>query len=180
MTCTVGIESPEGVWIGTDSISTDDSTQTSRAAEAAKVFHVGPYLLGFAGSFRAGDLLRYLRLPPPPARGPLHRHLVTRVVPAIREAFGEGGTVATKSGEEYGGATLLGVRGTLWQIHCDFAVGRPAEGYAAVGAGEVVALGALHATRGLEPRRRVVCALEAAEAHAAHVRRPWRVLRQLV
>jgi hypothetical protein len=56
----------------------------------------------------------------------------------------------------------------------DFQVAEASDGYAAVGRGAQVALGALYATTRLrDPRRRILVALEAAEHFSSHVRRPF-------
>ena len=177
MTCIVGIEAKGGVILGADSISTDYAVTTVRSAEDCKVFRIGEYVLGFTSSFRMGNLLRYhLALPPPPARGSLHRHLVLKVVPAVRACLKEGGFATTKEGAEQGGSFLLGVRGELWSADADYQMGRNQHGYAAIGCGYAVALGSLYSSKKLPPRRRVTLALEAAEQHSVHVRRPWRLL----
>lgn len=173
MTSVVGIETPHGVLIGGDSLTSNGSSITLR--RAPKVFAVGPYVFGVSGSLRLEDLLRFMpRLPAPPRRRAA-RHLVTKVVPVLRALLSQGGMMQSKGGvEEYEGAFLLGVAGELYEVHQDLQMARMTEGYGAVGSGYQVALGALHATDGMQPRRRLRQALEAAEAHTPFVRRPFR------
>jgi hypothetical protein len=183
VTCIVAVEDTGGAWMGGDTLATDAQIQVSRVEP--KVFRRGAYLFGFCGSYRLGDLLRYeLLLPPPPRAAVLratvvHRHLVKTVIPLLRTCLKENGLTSYDDGVEYGGTFLLAVLGTVWEICNDFQVGRSAHGYAAIGCGDAVALGALHATQGQPARARVVRALEAAETHSQRVRSPWTILRQL-
>jgi ATP-dependent protease HslVU (ClpYQ) peptidase subunit len=176
MTCIVGIETPDGVLLGADSIAADPATWTAATRAEAKLFRVGDYLFGFTTSFRMGDLLRYhLALPAAP-KTRLHRHMVMGVVPAIRACLKEGGFATTKDGAEVGGEFLVGARGQLFHVSSDYQVGRSAHGYGAVGSGLQAALGALSATEEEEPRTRARKALEAAARHTLGVRGPWRFL----
>ena len=113
--------------------------------------------------------------------------MVTKVVPEIRKALKRNGRLLTEQnmgergyGSEGGdvsdGTLLVGVRGKLFAVHGDLQVCHSRAKYNAVGSGVDVALGALHVTRGVDPRTRVRKALEASEAHACGVRRPWRIL----
>lgn len=174
MTCIVGIEHKDGVLLAADSMSSDYTS--ADVASVAKLFRVGEYAFGFTSSWRMGDLLRYhLALPNAPAKD-LHRHLVTVAIPAIRTCLKEGGFATVNNGVETGGSFLLAVCGKLFTIDTDFQVARSAHGYAAVGSGSKVALGALSATVGGDPKARATAALVAAEKHTCHVRRPWRFL----
>jgi hypothetical protein len=63
----------------------------------------------------------------------------------------------------------------LFAVYDDYQVAKAADGFAAVGCGDQIALGALFATAGagLSPRRRVLSALAAAERFNAGVRGPF-------
>lgn len=65
-------------------------------------------------------------------------------------------------------------------MESDYQVGQAVDGYAAVGSGDSIALGALYATAGMgmKPRRRVKLALRAAERFSAGVRAPFICLAQ--
>lgn len=176
MTCIVGIETEDGVIMGADSMAADGSWFAHVRTDAPKVFALREYLFGFTTSFRMGDLLRYhLTLPPPP-KSRVHRHMVTAVIPAIRECLKSGGFATTANGAEAGGDFLMATRGRLYHVASDYQVGRSAHGYDAAGCGSSIALGALAATGGQEPRKRLRSALVAAERHSAGVRRPWRFI----
>jgi ATP-dependent protease HslVU (ClpYQ) peptidase subunit len=179
MTCIVGLEHDGKVRIGGDSAGTAGWSQQIRADE--KVWKRGEFVFGFTTSFRMGQLLRYsLKLPkrPPETAGRKRqvRWMNTEFVDAVRGSLKEGGFAEVDKGVEKGGTFLVGWRGSLYYIGSDFQVGRPASGEAAVGCGADLALGALHATRGLQPEPRVMGALEAAADLNAGVAGPFKVV----
>lgn len=176
MTCIVGVEHNGKVIIGGDSAGTDSwGRQHVRADE--KVFKVGEFAYGFCGSFRAGQLLRFRVEPPAFNEGQsLYEYLATNFVDELRNRLGLGGTRRVENGvESQGSAFLVGARGQLFMVMGDFQVGRTVDGYAAVGSGQEVAVGALHATAGLRmtPRRRLTLALDAAAYFDSAVAPPF-------
>ncbi|WP_431977592.1 hypothetical protein [Micromonospora haikouensis] len=177
MTAIVGLVHHGAVHIGGDSAGVGPGWSSTVRADA-KVFRNGPYLMGFTDSFRMGQLLRYaLDAPKPPARD-LDRHMATTFVDAVRKTLVDGGWMSRSDGRESGGTFLVGVAGRLFQVCGDFQVAEPADGYAAVGCGYDIALGALYATAGQPPARRVRAALEAAAHFSAGVRGPFVLLHQ--
>ncbi|MBC9005159.1 hypothetical protein [Micromonospora aurantiaca (nom. illeg.)] len=179
MTAIVGLVHRGAVHIGGDSAGVGPGWSSSVRADA-KVFRNGPYLMGFTDSFRMGQLLRYALTPPklPTAPAALDRHMATTFIDAVRKTLVDGGWLTLDSGRELGGTFLVGTAGRLFQVYGDFQVGEPADGYAAVGCGQDIALGALHATVGQPPARRVKAALEAAAHFSAGVRGPFIHLHQ--
>jgi ATP-dependent protease HslVU (ClpYQ) peptidase subunit len=177
MTAIVGLTHNGGVYIGGDSAGVSGLSLMVRAD--TKVFHNGPYLFGFTTSFRMGQLIHHAFVPPKP-KGTLERFMPTTFVDALRGCLKEGGWARKDSEREEGGTFLVGVRGRLFMVHEDYQVGQAADGYAAVGSGDQIALGALYATAetGLSPRKRITLALRAAERFNASVRGPFICLSQ--
>ncbi|WP_019058154.1 hypothetical protein [Streptomyces prunicolor] len=101
--------------------------------------------------------------------------MATRFINAVRACLKDGGWARKDSEQEQAGVFLVGVHGRLFEIHDDYQVGEPMEGYAAVGSGDDLALGALHATAelGLKPRERLTAALRAADHHSTYVSAPY-------
>lgn len=175
MTCIVGVEHKGRVWIGGDSAGVAGYSISSRADE--KVFKNGPYVMGFTSSFRMGQLLRYSLVPPAPNTRDLDRFMVTTFVDAVRACLKAGGYASKDKDVEEGGTFLVGVAGHLFGIQSDYQVAKEVNGYAAVGCGEDLALGALYATRRMPNQRsRVRSALEAAAEHSAGVVGPFRII----
>jgi hypothetical protein len=102
--------------------------------------------------------------------------MATEFIDAVRTCLKDGGYARVNSGEEEGGTFLVGYKGVLYFIDGDYQVGIPASGYGAVGSGAQVAIGALYATQGIEPFKRVEVALQASEANNAGVRAPFVIL----
>jgi len=172
MTAIVGLVQSGSVYIGGDSAGVSGMSLTVRAD--AKVFRRNRYLFGFTTSFRMGQLIRYsLTLPKP--TGNLEAFMATTFIDAVRDCLKTGGWASKENDREEGGTFLVGVRGQLFAVHEDYQVAKAADGYAAVGCGDQIALGALYATAGtaLGPRRRVKKALAAAERFSAGVRGPF-------
>jgi len=86
-----------------------------------------------------------------------------------------GGWAKKDNDREESGTFLVGVHGRLFTVEEDYPVVASTDGYAAVGCGSELALGALYATAGisLSPERRVMLALQAAERFSAGVRGPF-------
>jgi ATP-dependent protease HslVU (ClpYQ) peptidase subunit len=172
MTAIAGLVHAGKVYIGGDSAGSDGSLRTVRAD--TKVFSSGPYIFGFTGSFRMGQLLRWSLRPSTPEGG-LERFLATTFVDEVRQCLKTGGWAGIENAREEGGTFLLGVQGRLFTIYDDFQVGEAADGYDAVGSGDAVALGALYATAnmGMEPTERLTLALSAAAALTPFVMSPF-------
>ncbi|HEX6869586.1 MAG TPA: hypothetical protein VF163_00685 [Micromonosporaceae bacterium] len=177
MTAIVGLVQDGGVYLGGDSAGVSGYSLTVRAD--TKVYHNGPYLFGFTTSFRMGQLIHHALVPPKP-KGALEKFMSTTFVDAVRACLKDGGWARREAEREEGGTFLVGVRGRLFIVHDDYQVGQAADGYAAVGCGDQIALGALYATAdtGMRPRKRVKLALRAAQRFSAGVRAPFICLSQ--
>jgi ATP-dependent protease HslVU (ClpYQ) peptidase subunit len=176
VTAIVGLVDSDSVYIGGDSAGVSGMSLTVRAD--AKVFRRSRYLFGFTTSFRMGQLIRYSMKLPTPTRD-LDGFMATTFVDALRDCLKAGGWALKDNEREEGGTFLVGVRGQLFAVYDDYQVAKAADGFAAVGCGDQVALGALYATArtGLSPRRRVLSALAAAERFSAGVRGPFLCLK---
>lgn len=175
MTCIVGWVDDGRIVMGGDSAGVAGYSLTVRAD--TKVFRNGPMLFGFTDSFRMGDLLRFsLTIPDHDPRVDDRKYLATTFVDAVRACLKTGGFASKNNEVERGGNFLLGYKGRIYEIGSDYQVGAPLDGYAAVGCGFEIALGALYAlrsVRAVDARERVETALAAAERFSAGVRRPF-------
>ena len=177
MTCIVGMKTPEGVYIGGDSASTNDSgLQTILAGR--KVFFIGDernrMLLGCTTSCRMMQILHYeLQLPLYEDGMDVEEYMVTKFVNAVRDCLKSGGFAKKEDEKEEGGNFLIGYRGRLFEAQDDYQVSEPVNGYESVGSGAKFALGSLYATPHLPPEERIELALQAATYHNAYVRPPY-------
>lgn len=171
MTCIVGVQYHDTVLIGADSASVDGWELT--IPPDPKVFHRGPFLIGYTTSWRMGQLLRYrLDVPDHPVGVDDHEYLATLFVDAVRDCLKAGGFAKKENEAETGGEFLVAYRGGLYVVQSEYQVLTAPE-YMAVGAGGTVALGALCAGVDFPPLMRVEQALKAAERHSIGVRGPW-------
>ena len=175
MTCIVGLVDKGTVYIGADSAGVSGWSLTVRAD--AKAFRSGPYAIGFTSSFRLGQVLRYAAKLPDPPDDPddLMRHMVVDFVDAARDSFRTSGWEQKDNGREGCGNFLVGVAGRLFEVQDDFQIKESLDPFAACGAGEEYALGALAVTSG-RPRRRVERCLGVAARFSAAVCDPFVVV----
>lgn len=177
MTCIAAISHGGKVYMGGDSAGTSYYDLSVRADD--KVFVLGPYVMGFAGSFRMRQLVQYAaNFPAPRARDDLSRFMATRFVDAVRECLKAGGLARKEHEEESAdGNFLVGIRGRLFYVESDYNVGEESGPYMAVGSGAGPALGAFFAQKKeMAPKERVLQALAAAQRFNAAVRAPFRVV----
>lgn len=150
MTCIVGHTDGTTVTIGGDSLGVDGHSMIVRKDH--KVFRNGEFLIGFTTSFRMGDILRYDWTPPVQVMGDTmatREFMITRVISSIRDVLKEQGFATKHNDAEQGGTFLVGYKGCLFVIDCDYQVGEHECGFAAVGSGRDVAMGAMHALSGV-------------------------------
>jgi ATP-dependent protease HslVU (ClpYQ) peptidase subunit len=180
VTCVVGLVHGDTVYMGGDTLASDVVGTHVVGRVDEKVFVSSDFIMGFCGSYRVGQLLRYAFVPPDvPSRKDDMAYMVTDFVDALRVVQKDKGSLKKLDDEETHPASILvGWRGNLYAIEEDFDVGRPADDYYAIGAGAYLAFGSLHSTKGLveDPKQRLLMALEAASAYNAACRGPYTVL----
>jgi hypothetical protein len=191
MTLILGIESKAGALVASDSFVGNSETCNQWAADYPKIWRAGAYIIAQSGSTRVMDIVRWMKWPEPPKTN-VHRFLVAHAIPALRKALTDGGamehnTANTRTGADEACFTLvLAVRGRIYDIDMDFAVNRYASGYVTGGSGHAVATGALYAARAAKgndgsevmSRWHARRALDAAAAHVATVRGPFKMFWQ--
>lgn len=174
MTCIVGLVHDGDVYIGGDSAGVAGLSITIRSDE--KVFGNGPFIMGFTTSFRMGQLLRYKLSPPAQT---VHQndmeYMVTSFIDSCRQCFAGNGFGDKEA--SIGGNFLVGYKGKLYNIEGDYQVGVPKAPFDAVGCGSDLALGAMYATEGMPPEKRIHAALAAASTFSAGVAPPFTILK---
>lgn len=180
MTCIVGVKHEDTMYVGADSAgSDDDGAIRTRADEKVFVSDDEQMIIGFAGSFRVGQLVRYaLAIPEQSIRKDDMSYMVTDFVDAIRSTLKDKGalTVIDDTSEQHDSELIVGYHGDLYIIDSDYQISKHVEEYAAVGSGAQVALGALYATKNNKdvlPQDRLLIALSAAAEYTSTVRGPF-------
>lgn len=172
MTCVVAVEHGGRVWMGSDSFM--GSEQSRDTLDQPKMFRVGTGLLvGFAGAFRAAQLAQYGLTVRQRRSGELEMaYLVTAVAKSLQKAHRDACLPGASRAD-----FLIALAGKVYTLQEDYSVLRSAHGYAAIGAGCDVALGALAVlSPELSPRKRVEAALAAAAKHHPQVAPPFPIM----
>ncbi|CAN7331901.1 hypothetical protein [Neorhizobium tomejilense] len=178
MTCIVALQHNGKVYVGGDAAGTSSWSLSQMISSHPKVFEKSELIIGYSGSFRDGQIVRYATEFPrchPAMDG--HEYLVTNVAEVIRHSLKAHGAIHTKDGvDTMEGNFLVAFRDRLYTIHSDLCVLESSRPYVAIGSGEDLALGSLHTSSpDLEPTQRVLLALEAAATHNAGVRPPFTI-----
>jgi len=185
MTCIVGVARDKTVFIGGDSLATDSASLAKTLRADPKVFVKDGMIIGFCGSFRMGQIIRYaFKTPARPKSVSDLEYLIGTWVPALIDCFDKQGYSGDKPAEskdesKVGGNFLLGYKGVLYEIEDDYQVGIPMDNYASVGCGRELAMGSLFTSLRnpeTDPKDIIGVALEAAEAFSAGVQKPFVIL----
>lgn len=175
MTCVIGYHTDEGTWIGADSAGTDGwGGQTIRAD--TKVFNHHGMTMGFCGSYRMGQLLRFNLVPSDhPARMKDYEYMVTVFIEDVRRVLKAGGYTHIKNNVEEGGEFLVAYRGGLYHVEDDFQVALSTRDYVAIGSGANVASGAMAILSAdeVEPVKAIKRALKVTSEQDAYVAPPF-------
>lgn len=177
MTVIVGLVEHETVYIGADSLATTGCIEQEMTSPKVFRCEERACLIGYSGTVRMANLLQHKFVPPEhPAEMTVECYLTTLFVDSLRATLKEAGTAAKTNEQEVStGSMLVGYRGGLYKIGYDYGLMAATAGFDAVGSGEEIALGAIHATMAmkLQPLKRIRLALEAAADLCRGVRGPF-------
>jgi len=182
VTAIVGLEHLGAVYIGGDSAAIETDTMMISVLKDEKVFidDSDRFIMGFSGSYRVGQLLRYsMKIPDPPPGDRMH-YMVNAFIDTFRHMVKSKGVLTSNTGTDQQDAeVIVGLDGLLYVIDSDFQVNRPKLGYFAIGIGGPIAMGAMYATKKsrMKPEKRITLALKAAAEHNASVRPPFHILK---
>jgi len=175
MTIVVALKHEGDIYMGCDSAGTRGISEI-RVRKDPKVAVRKGYITGFTDSFRMGQLLQYELDYPDPPKTAHFKFMVKKVIPAVRECFGNHGFTSVRNqNKESGGEFLIGFSGSLYHIFSDFQVAEMTLDYTACGCGDHYALGSLASTEDMKPRERVLKALKVAGEFSNGIRPPYRI-----
>ena len=169
MSTVVGIVDKGKVYIGADSLASTEEGD-ARPMKCKKIFRNGPYLFGFIGSVRGGQVLypEYFEVPED----------IMELPDAIIAQMTEKGCLLMGEQQQALQACnfLIGHENKLYEILIDFQL-TEIESYSSIGSGSYYAFGSLHTTEKMKedftPLMRMELALEAAEEFSTGTRRPF-------
>ena len=156
MTIIAAVVNPAGVWLGGDSLSSNDDLRTGTSSP--KVFKFDEFLIGFAGSWASsqGMLATF-------------RNDKVKTVRQLSSGYSVPSDVDVLLADVYGVYEFV-PGGGLVKMRA-----RQGISYGAMGVGAGVALGSLFSWNDAG-RDSLLSALRASEAHTNHVRRPFKIL----
>lgn len=165
------IDADGSVLMGADSIGCAGWDKIVR--RDPKVFVRDRYVIGYEGSFRFGQVLRYQGVMPTPLPGAdLFQFMVTEFVERLRSALRTTGVLKIENNVETGGKFMVGLDGRLFTVGSDLQVGESYAPYAAIGCGFAYALGAMRVAQG-STLERVTSGLETAVEFSAGCAPPF-------
>ena len=172
MTCIVGYVEQNVSWIVGDSAACDATDNTMRVRQDPKVFRNGSMIIGYSGSFRVGQVMRYeLKLPSRPNGMEPFEYMVTRFVSTLKKCVEKHGI--SKEMEET--QALVGYAGQLFCIESDLQVAMNNNHFEAIGMGRLLAIGSMHTTSKLkiETQKRLLLAITSASEFSHTVSPPF-------
>lgn len=158
-----------------------------------KIFWNQDYLIGFVGSFKLGQVVKFCDLPEFPkilrhekfaekfAPGNfadrVEKFFVKEFVPALEDAAEAGGLSAEETSES---CLMIGIAEHLYLIESNLQVGSYVHDYAAIGVAEQAGLTGLDVAdrAGIEdPLERLSIVASSIETHSIYIKKPWYVAR---
>lgn len=183
MTCIVSLKHDNKIYIGGDHAASSHMSISVR--EDTKVFKNKSMLIGYAGSYRLGQIMRFGFKPPKHEKGKdPYEYMCTDVIKAMQKTFEKHGFDGRNKKEEHetSGQMLIAYRGQLYEFYEDYQVGINADPYCSVGSGSDIALGAMYTLQNvpkfakLPPEQQIQVALEAASKYNGGVSPPFTIL----
>ena len=179
MTCIIGYIDRENkkILISGDSAGVNKYMLYHR--KDSKIFIREPFIMGFTGSFRMGQLLmaddRFsIRIQKKDETN--IQYMISAFIPSIQKLFSDGGYLEIINDVKHGGEFIVGYHGTLYRIESDFQVSEYLEDYCACGCGEEIALGSLFTSEVKDIKEKILIAMKAAEHYSTIVSSPFEIL----
>lgn len=174
MTCIIGLEHNNKVYIGGDSAASDG--WEIRTLNQDKVFRLDKFLIGCAGSPRVSQIIEHhLNVSEKNEFKDDMTFLVKVFIAKLRSTLTEHG-YGDKEFSEDGSCFILGYNHKLYCVYSDYQVHSVKDGLLSIGSGSSYALGAMHVLKDLEPRQRILKSLEASAYFSTTVDKPFKVL----
>jgi ATP-dependent protease HslVU (ClpYQ) peptidase subunit len=180
MTCIIGLSVDGEAFIAADSCGTVDDNLC--LVGDSKIFNVGEYLIGIAGTRRPAEVIRYRlsapAIPTDATPADLDRILATDFADALRAALRDAGALSKDAdkGDIFDASGIVVVRGRVYFLAGNFSVTPVRDGIWSTGSGSAYALGSLRSTTGKASRERIETALEVAVYYSDGVRPPFHIL----
>jgi ATP-dependent protease HslVU (ClpYQ) peptidase subunit len=173
MTTIIGTVKNGNLTLGADSQVTDGDRKNNHVI-MEKITKSNGYLIAGSGDSLPCDILQHIFVPPIPnatEKKDLYKFMITKFVPAMREALDENG-YKPHPGDDSTFSMLIAYDGEMFDIGDDFSVCLNNDGIYGVGNGSKFAIGALYAGASVEK------ALEIAAQNDIYTSGPFQIVRQ--
>ena len=158
MTCIAVLRTDDKIYMAGDRGASDDDVIMSLSTP--KIWRVGEYLIGYAGTMD-GERIRHNFSPPPPDLKDLDKFMHTRFIKSLRNFYTDW-WVDTSKDSDFGMIICVGDR-IYEHSAIDMSLSTFTSDYIAMGSGASYALGYLHATEKIKDgRKRVMGAVSSA------------------
>jgi ATP-dependent protease HslVU (ClpYQ) peptidase subunit len=179
MTCIISLKHNGKIYMGGDAAINSSDTWLQATSMHPKIWKDGSILIGVGGKQRISQLMQLFRAPA--ITGDAFEYLQMEYLPKMI-SYLEGHRVIKTNNEDgmisMDATILIGLLGRIFKIDSGFAITEYSE-YAAIGANNEVALGALYSSGRhgiLQPPERIYEALYAVLHQCASVREPFTIL----
>lgn len=162
MSCVCAIAKDGNVFMASDNIGVADTYIAQRVDP--KIFKNGPYLFGYAGTVRCGQVLQPRFFTPPED--------IQDLPDEIRKQYKEKGCMSTSDtgADRFESLIIIGFKGKCYYIMADFQLGENVEDFVAIGSGQSYALAILYHTMNIkDPNKRLEKAVKAASYFCTEV-----------
>lgn len=182
MTCIVSLKQNDKIYIGGDTAAVSGLSVNVRLD--VKVFRNKKMLIGYAGSFRLGQIMRFAFNPPAHPKGKDdYEYMCVDFISAVQKCFKKHGFDGQnrKDEKETCGQMLVAYKGQLYEIYEDYQVGVSSEPFTSIGCGSDLAMGAMYALHNLpksdkiSPEDKLKIALDAASTFNGGVLPPYTI-----
>jgi ATP-dependent protease HslVU (ClpYQ) peptidase subunit len=168
MSCLIAYKSGNKIYLGSDGAATEEDGDI-RPIKTKKIFRVGDYLIGYAGSIRAGQIIR--NIDPP--------ETIEELIEVMRTKMEECGCLAiTDASTSLSQSCFIVIhRDIIYEILSDFQLNEVSGNFTTIGCGGPYAFGAMHVIQeeDLSPSQKIVKALKVVSEYHAAVRPPYEV-----
>jgi len=180
MTCIIGMQKDEKVYIGADNIASTNELKQSR--EDKKVFIKNNMIFGCTSSYRIINLLQYqLVIPDYHLDVSIDQYMYTDFIEEVIKLFKDKCFSTIDNNVISGGNFIVGFKGKLYEIDNDFQIAKPSDGFSCIGSGYQYAYGAMKALKKYEDKLLstediIKEALGVSEYYNPFVRKPFTIL----
>lgn len=178
MTIIAAIKDGNKIYMGGDSIGANPWSYSIR--NEPKVFIKDELIIGYAGSFRLGQLVQYaFEIPAKRENCNDYKYMICDFVTSLKTCLRDNGCMIKEKEQELienEGCLLIGYRGNLYELSSDWQIATCPEGVGAIGSGYLVALGVLFADDKTAPEIRLGKSLEISKRLIHTTRSPFTII----